>query len=326
MTAGRWRALLAAGVFLCIAGGCSSDSGTNDPGEVPGQDVQGSDPTTDGDGPDGGGNQTCLQCIEPGLMLRWHKIDLVEPSVPTGLPEFLNNILQPDVNGYRINIGLRINEINPLPDGTLGVQLTAGSTWHDLDPSDVLAINGGDKTPAWYQFLDGFTTEVDAVVKKDCSFGTSEETTLWFKSGPAEFGYMCSPARPDLGAPADVLPFEKAVTWGTFDDQCTRIMNGRIDACIRAVRACEICVFILSPDYKSFVSSEDPTVDPAEPCKPQFCDRWCGRGEGGIPLWTNLGGFIEAIEVPLTCEVDGDPGYHFVVNFEAEVVPVPPGS
>ncbi|MBL6974164.1 MAG: hypothetical protein ISR64_00395 [Deltaproteobacteria bacterium] len=326
MTAGRRGALLAAGVFLCVAGGCGSDDGVPDPADASDSGDQGPDLAVDDGAQEDGVNQTCLQCIEPGLMLRWHKIDLVEPSVPAGLPEFLNNIIQPDVNDYRINIGLRINEISPKPDGTLGVQLTAGTTWHDLDPSDVLAIHGGDKTPSWYQFMDGLTTEVDAVVKKDCTFGTSEETTLWFKSGPAEFGYMCSPARPDLVAPADVLPFEKAITWGTFDNQCTRIMNGRIDACIRAVRACEICVFILSPDYKTFVSEEDPSVDPAEPCLPQFCDRWCGRGEGGVPLWTNLGGFIETIEVPQNCEVNGDPGYHFVVNFEAEVVPVPPGS
>lgn len=259
-------------------------------------------------------------CLHEGLFMRWTLVDIREPSDPEALPAFLNHILQPDVDAFRSNILLRVDQVLDLGAGRTELQLTVGPGWHDLTPDDVLPVQGGESIPTWFVFQDDYTTTIQATVEPDCRFTTGDDGVLWFHFGTLDHSYMCSPANPASGLPRDTLPFERVAVSGRFNDTCTRIDEGLIDSCILADKACELCLFTLSPDSATWKYSEDPTVDPVVPCTADFCRRWCGYSEAGAPIWTNFGRLLSDIGVARTCSLGGteDDAYRIVMGFEAE--------
>lgn len=267
----------------------------------------------------------CQKCIAPGMCFRFDKIEVTEPSVPEGLPAFLNSIWTPDVQAYRLNILLCIDDVTAKPDGTLSLAVTAGAAWHDLPFDQVLPVQHSNK-PSLFEFVEGFTTTFTAEVAADCTFRTVGPADLWFHPGPVDHALVCSAGDPGIGLPVDTIPIEALVAHGSFDNTCTRITSGKLEGCIANAAACQICSFMLAPDYKEWNKEPDTTITNAEPCKSSYCNRHCGYASGqvllpkGSPIWANFGGFVQGLGVPLTCDTDGDgsaDGYGLAGNWEA---------
>lgn len=241
----------------------------------------------------------CFECIKPGLALRFSTMVVTEPSNPAGLPEYLNGIWGPDIEDYRLNVLLVVEKVQQNEDGSLEVTLRAGSVWHDLSAEDVTEEKHG-KTPGKFYFLDEEQTGLfQAVVHKDCTFETvGNPPLLLFHPGPLDHAFICSAGDEDLGMPKDTIPIASLKASGTFTDSCM-VVDGEMRGCISSQAACQICSFVLAPDYGDWKIEPDESVTP-EPCKASYCQRWCGDG-----LWTNFGGFVEGIGVPKTCAVQG---------------------
>ncbi len=279
----------------------------------------------DGDAGDLPPLSVCQRCIAPGMCFRFQDIEVTEPSEPEGLPLFLNNIWDPDIAAYRLNILLCIDEVAVTPDGTLGLKVTAGAAWHDLTIEQVLPVEHSNQ-PSWFRFVEGFTTTFTAEVAADCTFRTVGPADLWFHPGPVDHALVCSAGDPGIGLPVDTIPIEKLVAFGHFNDTCTLISGGRLDGCIADAAACQICAFILAPDYKEWNKEPDTTVQDPTPCESSYCNRHCGyaSGEvvlpGGSAIWSNFGGFVQGLGVPLACDTDGDgtnDGYQLAGDWEA---------
>lgn len=318
------RALIAitAGLFLLVGQGCGSDNGDTgtdvavDPGG--GTDLGNTDP---GGGTDTQVGNACHACVlaGEGMALRFTKMDVKEPSVPEGLPEFLNNIWGPDLAAYRLNVILRLDKVTDMGDGTLKVEVTAGAGWHDLSEQDITPVVH-DKVPGKYNFVEGFTTTFTATVDENCTFQTDENANLWFHPGPLDRALICSAGDDSIGLPKDTIPIANLDASGTFDAECKTIFDGEMTGCIAADAACQICNFILAPNYEQWSLEVDPAVTP-ENCQASYCNHHCGKGDGGMPLWANFGGFVEAIGVPKTCDVNGpESGYGLAGLWNAELI------
>ncbi len=333
-----WTAVL--GVVMGVACEKTGDCPTQDSG-VPEVAETGTDEATrdaevaDIAVPDGDAGElpplaACQQCIAPGMCFRFHDIKVTEPSEPEGLPVFLNNIWTPDIAAYRLNIMLCVDEVAVTPGGTLALKVTAGAAWHDLTIEQVLPVQHSNQ-PSWFQFVEGFTTTFQAEVGSDCIFRTVGPADLWFHPGPVDHALVCSAGDPNIGLPVDTIPIEKLVAQGRFDDTCTLISDGKLDGCIADAAACQICSFMLAPDYKEWNKEPDTTITGAKPCESTYCNRYCGYASGdvslskGSPIWVNFGGFVQGIPVPLACDTDGDgtnDGYKLAGNWEAGRVTV----
>ncbi len=335
-----WRAVLP--VLVAFACEKTGDCPVKDPvaGEVADAGTDGTKAdgeVTDSAAPDGDVGDVgdvpplsaCQKCIAPGMCFRFKKIEVTEPSVPEGLPAFLNNIWTPDVQAYRLNILLCIDGVTAKPDGTVTLTVTAGAAWHDLPFEQVLPVQHSNK-PSWFEFVKGFTTTFTAEVTTDCTFRTVGPANLWFHPGPVDHALVCSAGDPAIGLPVDTIPIENLVAHGSFDNTCTLISSGALEGCIADAAACQICSFILAPDYKGWAKTPDPSVTDWQPCAYAYCMRHCGTASGagglapGSPIWANFGDFVRGLGVPLTCDTDGDgttDGYGLAGHWEAGRVP-----
>lgn len=267
----------------------------------------------------------CQKCIAPGMCFRFEGIEVIEPREPDGLPPFLNRIWTHDIAAYRLNIILCLDEVSPEADGTLRLEVTAGAAWHDLTIEQILPIQHSNK-PSWFEFVEGFTTTFTAEVGADCTFRTVGPADLWFHPGPVDHAFICSAGDQSIGLPVDTIPIEKLVASGFFDDTCTLISSGRLEGCIAEAAACQICSFVVAPDYTEWNREPDVSETDWETCAYSYCKRHCGTASGsvklpkGSPIWANFGGFVQAIGVPLACDTDGDEvydGYRLAGNWVA---------
>ncbi len=284
--------------------------------------------------PDGGSGEwlplsACQRCLTPGMCFRFQEVKVTEPSEPEGLPEFLNNIWGPDIAAYRLNMLFCVDEVLARRDGGVTLKVTAGAAWHDLTIEQVLPVEHENR-PSWFEFVEGFTTTFEVKVDTDCTFETVGPADLWFHPGPLDHALVCSAGDPSIGLPVDTIPVEKLVAKGKFNDSCTMITAGRLDGCIAGAAACQICSFILAPDYKEWNREPDPGVQDPKPCDASYCNRNCGYASGqvllpkGSAIWTNFGGFVQGLEVPLGCDTDGDgedDGYKLAGYWAAGRVP-----
>jgi len=333
---GAWIAAIAT-VAGCEKTGDCPDQGLVVPDSVSSdRDIGPGDPGGPADVGDanGGDNLTltaCQRCLQPGLCFRFDQIEITEPSVPEGLPDFLNQIWTPDINAYRLNIMFCIDSVHPKADGSvvLGLQVIAGAAWHDLPLEQVLPVQHQNK-PSGFHFVEGFTTNFEAEVDQGCTFRTIGSADLWFHPGPADHALVCSAGDPSIGLPVDTIPIEQLVAHGQFDDTCTRITAGQLGGCISSAAACQICSFILAPDYREWNKEPDTSIQDWKPCEASYCNRHCGYASGkgtlpkGSPIWTNFGGFVQGLGVPIQCDTDGDgtnDGYSLAGNWTAVRVP-----
>ncbi|NOZ02411.1 MAG: hypothetical protein GXP54_11045 [Deltaproteobacteria bacterium] len=313
-------ATLALGLGL----GCGGSGGNDDTGNT---DVVADNGgvTDNGGDKDAQTGNACHQCLlkSNGLSVRFTKMFVTEPSIPEGLPDFLNAIWEPDVADYRLNVILQLEKVTDNGDGTLKLKVKAGAGWHDLAVDQVTPMGHG-KTPNEFHFVEGFTTEFDAVVDENCNFSTVGQADLWFHPGPLDHALICSAGDDTIGLPKDTIPISNLIAKGHFNDECTQITDGDLTGCIAADAACQICSFMLAPDYSEWNIETDPSIT-TENCQPSYCDGTCGKASGnvvlpkGSPLWANFGGFVEGIGVPQTCDVNGgtDNGYALAGEWNA---------
>jgi hypothetical protein len=277
---------------------CGGEDGGSDEGNKP--DVI-QDTGTDQGLTDTFVGAACHQCIVPGLSFRFTKLDVKEPSFPAELPNFLNQIWDPDIRDSRLNVVLRIKTVTPRDDNTLEVTLTAGSAWHDLTVDDVLATDGSAAIPSTYYLLEGATSELSVIVDENCDVQSTVPGFLPFHPGPNEFGLICTGGDESLGMGKDIIPLAKlSATAGRFNSECTQITGGYLEGCIRAEAACQICSFLFAPDYTLWRNDGDPQK-PDTACSADYCEHHCGR-----QVWVNFGAFVEGIGVPQSCDADGD--------------------
>jgi len=328
---GRWI-----GVFVAMATvamlGCPSpsddkDTTVTDPGTEVVADVPAEVPADVV--PDVPSTGACLSCLTPGLAMRFSKLNVLEPSEPMGLPEFLNAIWAPDIDDSRLNVVLRIDKVEDITGGgTTGdavkkLTVTVGSAWHELTagvPSTVDQVIevGGKKTPVEYYFLEGAVNQFTIELKADCTFKSVGEANLKFHPGPMDHGLICSGGDAGLGFAADQVPMDKLEADGRFNGTCTAISDAYLRGCIAKEAACRICSFGPAPDYSLWKIQKD-TSGGDVPCEPSYCAAHCAKG-----LWVNFGGFVRDLGVPLACDYNEsgtNNGYLIAGDWEAKAVP-----
>lgn len=249
----------------------------------------------------------CKACLAPGMCFRFNQIHVIEPQL---LAEYLNGIWQQDVKDYRLNILFCIKSGTLNADGSLRLEVEAGAAWHNLAFEEVLPLDNG-KVPDWFEFVSGFTTEFVAEVTPECKFKTVGEASLVFHPGPADKGLICSAGDPNIGLPADSIPMGGLEAEGLFDSSCSTITAGTLSGCIGKDAACQICSFVLAPNYEEWNKEGDQSVNPVS-CDKSYCDHHCGYASGKVKLnkgdmiWSNFGWFVGGLpDLPL-CDLDKD--------------------
>lgn len=278
----------------------------------------------DGGGADGGRTGTCHDCLASlvGVGMRFTVLTITEPFVPdapnpAALPEFLNNMWTEDVRRYVLNIILRVDEVDTAA-GRLSV--TAGAGWHDVPLADLPQKPGDPLTqvPTTYYLMPGSVGTFRVALDADCDFEPLGETALGFHPGPEDSPTMCSP---DF---ENSIPIQRLLPSGRIAADCRRIVSGHLSGCIPKATADRICSWGPSPDLTGWFFEPNPAYEPVDGVS--YCKRWCGTTPGATTTqWTNFGGFVTIIRVPLTCDTDGDgelDGYSIAGDFEAEVVPI----
>lgn len=289
-------------VVLAVAtAGCESDSGdkdatVSDPGVIDQGTVDpGTTDTVTGNG--------CHACLVPGMTFRFNKLDVTEPSEPEGLPGFLNKIWAPDIDAYRLNVLLQLKSVTPNGDGTLDLIVTAGSAWHDKTPEEVMPVGGpidGGATPTAFHFVEGATSDLEITVDEHCNLVTRQPGFLPFHPGPQEFGLICTAGDSEHQMGVDTIPLAHLEAIGTFAQDCSSVGGAKLEGCIKAEAACQICSFMYAPDYEQAERIPDPEAA-GTPCEAAYCERHCGR-----MIWANFGLFVGSIGVPQNCDADMD--------------------
>lgn len=332
-----------AALVLGLAMGCSScennDTGLTD--VVPDKGESTDTGMTDVAMDEGGGSDTttgnaCHQCLlnSAGLSVRFTRMFVTEPSIPEGLDEYLNNIWKPDVDAYRLNVVLRLDEVTDNGNGTLKAKVTAGAGWHDLTIEQITPVVHNN-VPTEFHFVEGFTTEFNAVIDENCNFSTAGKADLWFHPGPLDHAFICSGGDDTIGLPKDTIPISNLDATGHFNDECTQVTDGTLTGCIAADATCQICSFILAPDYREWNLKLDASITPEKcmsfycglPCQKDtgYCGHTCGKATGnvklkkGSSLWANFGDIVRGIGTPQTCDVSGgtNNGYGLAGEWDA---------
>jgi hypothetical protein len=339
----NWGLAFAVSTFVVL--GCSSDNNGTDLGrdvmpadivadvatEVPtdpgnevvltdlGTEVVADIVVTDISG-DASSTPKCIQCLQPGIAMRFSKLNVQEPSEPQGLVEFLNGIWAPDIDDSRLNVVLRLEKIEDdveVPGGKL-ITATVGSAWHNLTVEDVVEV-GGNKIPSEYYFLNGATSEFNIKMKPDCTFESiGDDASLLFHPGPMDHALICSGGSEAMGFGTDRIPLSALKATGSFNDTCTTISDAYLRGCIAQEASCLICSFGLAPDYSLWEINPDPTAE-GTVCDASYCAKTCGKR-----FWTNFGAFVGGLEVPLQCDYNGsgaNNGYLIAGDWEAKSVP-----
>ncbi|HQC44877.1 MAG TPA: hypothetical protein PLC97_06585 [Myxococcota bacterium] len=309
-------------VMAFAACGSNGDDGDNQGGkdtnvaDQGGKDTnvadQGGKDTNISDQGDNSGNQDtngngaangCHLCLKVGDTFRFTKLDVKEPSEPAALPAFLNDIWGPDIYAYRLNVLLQFKEITPTDDGKLKAVITVGSAWHDKDPEDVLPVNGpddGGATPTKFHFVEGATSEINVTIDENCVLTTDEPGYLAFHPGPEHFGLLCGAGDESLNLAKDTVPLSRLETEASIAQDCSSFTTGRLDGCIKVEAACQLCSFLLAPDYAKWQRDVDETSS-GEVCTMDYCTLHCGEKN-----WANFGAFVAAVKVPKACDADMD--------------------
>jgi hypothetical protein len=250
----------------------------------------------------GGGTNACFECLKPGLSLRFTTLSVKEPSVPEGLPAFLNGIWAPDMCDYRLNILLQIEKVTENTDGTLALDLVAGSAWHERTMEQVLPINEPPDCgtpPSAFWFVEGSTSKFKATVDAQCNFATVGAADIGFHPGTIDHGLICSGGDDTIGLKVDTIPIVNLVASGKFSGDCKQIAGGDMSGCIAAEAACQICNFMTAPDYSTY--KREPQAVAGEKCQSSYCKEHCA--DFG---WVNFGRFVEDLGVPKGCDIDKD--------------------
>jgi len=323
---GRWVGVAAA-MVAAFALGCPSD---DDDKTDEGKDVAVTDPGIEVVQTETGGEEVtttgaCLSCLQPGIAMRFSKLDVKEPSEPLGLPEFLNAIWAPDIDDSRLNIVLRIDAIEDITSGSAKKRITVsvGSAWHELTAGVASTVDqvievGGKKTPVKFYFLEGAYSQFTIEVNEDCTFTSVGDASLKFHPGPMDHGLICSAGSQAMGFDADTIPMDKLLATGRFGDTCETIESGTLRGCIARTAACEICSFGPAPDYSLWKIQKD-TSGGNVPCEASYCAANCAKG-----LWVNFGGFVNDLGVPLQCDYNdsgANNGYLIAGDWQAKAVP-----
>lgn len=305
-TKGCWRCLvkklmLFAFVLSVAVVGCEKAEPADD---VVVQDTSGNTDVVE----DSSTSAACLSCLAAGQTFLFRTLDVTEPAEPAGLSQLLNDIWSVDFMYYRLNILVRIDEVTPQEDGTVMLKTRGGSAWHDLPFADVLPVEH-DNVPSSFYFnaLETASDTIYFIVDKECSFRTitnpvtGKKPYLGFRPGPEENNLLCSNGNVAEGTPKHTVPIRGLAATGKINDTCTEMYDGQLVGCISEAAACELCFFLVAPDY-SLISSVSPNPD-VEPvvCQASYCEHYCGA----MP-WSNFGGIVQGFGVILDCDLDGD--------------------
>lgn len=316
---------MVAGCVAVFAMACNDNEPEDDTGNqtdvIQTQDVV----QDEGQGEDIVESSACLACLAAGQTYLFRQLDVTEPSTPMELPNLLNGIWAPDIVDYRLNIMMRIEEVTAQEDGSALIKATAGSAWHNLPFSEVVAIDHGKVPDSFFFNVMEYTSTIYLQVDAECNFETvaspldDSEPYLNFRPGPVDRWLICSGGNPALDLPPNTVPIRMLHATGRFNDTCTAMTDGELGGCISKDAACEICDFLTAPDYSLWDSvTPDPTVT-AVVCESSYCEHHCG----GMP-WTNFGGVVIGFGVPLDCDMNGDgtkEGFKLKGSFHTQTVP-----
>jgi hypothetical protein len=251
---------------------------------------------------------SCLSCIAAGQTFLFRSLNVTEPAEPPGLAQLLNDIWSVDFNYYRLNVLVRIDEVMPQEDGTLIIKTRGGSAWHNLPFADVAPVEHENvPTSFYFNALETASDTIYFTVDKQCNFvsinnpDNGNPPSLGFRPGPEDRNLLCSNGMEEENVPKHTVPIRGLYATGKFNDTCTGMDTGTLTGCISEAAACQLCFFLLAPDYSLIEStSPDPLVTPVV-CQAAYCEHYCGA----MP-WSNFGGIVQGFEVPLNCDLDGD--------------------
>ena len=341
----RMAAAIALSLALAFASAACSDFDGWDYSRFPGA-VTGADGATGGEACDvsaascdcGGGvaadgdtqgvSRTCNGCLESmvGRAMRFRELVVTEPIVPTapnpqGLPDFLNGIWQEDVRRYILNIMLRVDAVD-LTTGQLS--LVGGAGWHNLT-FDQIVGPGEEVTvpPSTFYLIPGSLGAFTVTIDDTCHFTPIGDTQLGFHPGPDDHATICGP---EFDYP-NAIPILKLTPTGAITDDCTAVVQGHLEGCIPKADADKICSWGPAPDYSGWYFAQNDAITPIDGTA-EYCKHWCGTTPGAsFSKWTNFGGFVTIIRVPLSCDSDGDgvmDGYGIAGDFTADLVDLMP--
>ncbi len=279
----------------------------------------------------GGCEQQVCDCLqgapegagETGLDGRVYRFTEMRIEEPYALAGLLNDLWENDIDKHILNVMFVIGRARPSETGypLHDATLDAASGWRD--PPE-LVLDEGQAVES-YCVLPGTRSPMTLVPKTDCSGKCEVETQgrgeLNFFAGSMDAPLNCSP---DLEVP-NSIPVRQVEASFVFDDDCTRIIHGRLTACLRRDEAMRICMCLrMPPDFDyTCTMAESPDMPELgdEPTATELNDYCSACGDG---QWMALGGILpppaEGTDLPPCDPPIGDAGYKVTGVFTGEDV------
>ncbi len=274
-----------------------------------------------------GGCDKYCECDAADVTGRAYRVTSLQIDEPEAFATILNEMWAGDINNNVLNV---IFNVEQAVAGTTGsafnsLKITAGPSWRV--PKEPWTNPAPDGNPPEsiidsYCQLKGMAIPLELKPYRNlqCTFKSTEMSSLYFHSGPKDMPFICAPQN----EVANNIPIKNLKIRATFNRDCTEIADGYLEGCIAVDAADNICmcpggagVCDREPPVGSDASVYEEAVAAAQPkTLGDYCHTVCGA------KWISFGALIHSFKLEPTClTVDGIEGYRVQGFFTATAIP-----
>ncbi len=266
------------------------------------------------------------ECDAAEVQGRAYRVTSLQIDEPEAFATILNEMWAGDIRNNVLNV---IFEVTTAAAGTTGsafdsLKITAGPSWREPKEPWTNPAPEGEPTESvidTYCQLQGMAIPLELKPYRNlqCTFKSTEMTSLFFHSGPKDMPFICAPQN----EPANNIPIKNLKIRATFNRDCTEIADGYLEGCISVDAADKICMCPggagvcdrLSLDNAEAQAQLDAAAEAPETLG-DYCHTVCGQ------KWISFGALIHSFKLEPTClTVDGIDGYRVQGFFTAIDIP-----
>ncbi len=215
-------------------------------------------------GGDGECSTSCQECPDPeGMIGRVFRISRLEIDEPAAFASILNGIWKSDIDSQTLNILFFVTGAERYDEELAAftrLEFIAGPAWRSPKLPLALFDEEGGATAMEqvesYCHLEGLATSLDGkpYPGKLCEVRSTEDTSLYFHSGPKDTPMVCAPAN----FPANSIPIKNLKARLTFNEDCSEINKALLEGCITIPDADHICMCIGGTGSCPYVNEDGP--------------------------------------------------------------------
>jgi|GEM_PF-6446447 len=267
------------------------------------------------------------ECDAADVQGRAYRVTSLQIDEPEAFATILNEMWAGDIRNNVLNVIFNVEQAVPGTTGSAfnSLKISAGPSWRVPKEPWTNPAPGDDPPESIidsYCQLKGMAIPLELKPYRNlqCTFKSTEMSSLYFHSGPKDMPFICAPQN----EVANNIPIKNLKIRATFNRDCTEIADGYLEGCIAVDAADNICMcpggagvcdralpIDSTPDvYEAAVTEAQPKT------LGDYCHAVCGK------QWISFGALIHSFGLEPTClTVDGIEGYRVQGFFTAIDIP-----